>query len=74
MMTLTHFELEVAKRLGKKSAVVCPQCGAPLIYRQNRQNNSFFLGCNRYPDCTFGMDIPEDIRAEILGQSKLPGF
>ena len=29
----------------------CPKCGAPMREKNNRKNNSTFLGCVNYPEC-----------------------
>ena len=31
---------------------LCPVCGKPLIYKQNRKGQSF-VGCSGFPSCTF---------------------
>lgn len=32
---------------------LCPKCGSLLVKRTNRESGKQFLGCSRYPDCTF---------------------
>ncbi|MBV9703346.1 MAG: topoisomerase DNA-binding C4 zinc finger domain-containing protein [Methylobacteriaceae bacterium] len=29
----------------------CPRCGNPTIVRQNKEDQSFFLGCMNFPRC-----------------------
>ena len=60
--------------IGKKTAQACPECGAVMVVRQNRTDRTFFLGCNRYPDCTATIEIPESMRLDLMGVAKLPGF
>ena len=31
---------------------ICPVCGKPLVYKQNRQKQTF-IGCSGYPSCKF---------------------
>src|SRR5262250_846300 len=45
-------------------AADCPQCGAPLVLRQNRQSGALFTGCSAYPDCAFSE--PHDPRVQTL--------
>jgi ssDNA-binding Zn-finger/Zn-ribbon topoisomerase 1 len=49
----------------------CPDCGAEMIVRTNRENGSQFLGCTSYPKCKRTEEIPENIRMELEGQPKL---
>jgi ssDNA-binding Zn-finger/Zn-ribbon topoisomerase 1 len=49
----------------------CPDCGAWMVIRTNRENGSQFLGCTRYPECKRTEEIPESIRMELEGQEKL---
>ena len=34
-----------------KPAFPCPQCGAPLLRRKSKKDNSWFWGCSAWPDC-----------------------
>lgn len=60
--------------IGKKTSKPCPDCGAIMVVRKNRQNGSFFLGCNDFPTCKRTMPIPEDMKMELMGFATLPGF
>lgn len=31
----------------------CPECGSPLVVKQNRKRKSSFLGCSNYPNCSY---------------------
>ncbi len=31
----------------------CPECGERLTVRENRRRSNLFIGCSRYPKCTF---------------------
>ena len=46
---------------------VCPECGAPMVYRRSRFGK--FLGCSRYPECkhTLKKDGKEKKQAEPVG-------
>ena len=57
-------------------AITCPECGpaTPLIERTNSVNGSTFLGCSRYPECTYTRSIPESWRMRRAGEATLPGF
>lgn len=46
----------------------CPDCGAPLAERTNRQNGSTFLGCTRYPECKHTEPVPESVKMRRAGQ------
>ncbi len=49
----------------------CPKCGAKLIVRTNRENESQFLGCPRFPECDHTERIPESIRMRLSGHPTL---
>jgi ssDNA-binding Zn-finger/Zn-ribbon topoisomerase 1 len=51
-----------------KIAITCPKCGGMMVRRTNRSNGSEFLGCSRYPDCTYTQPLPEDIKLREAGQ------
>jgi len=63
-----------------ETSIYCPRCKAEgrgavkLIVRTNRQNDSQFLGCPNWPNCTHTESIPEWIKMEAAGASRLPGF
>ena len=57
----------LANMRGKKTTKPCPDCGAVMIVRQNKQDGSFFLGCNRYPDCKVTMEIDESFVMKLQG-------
>jgi ssDNA-binding Zn-finger/Zn-ribbon topoisomerase 1 len=46
----------------------CPQCGATLTERTNRETGEPFLGCSRYPDCKHTEPMPESIKLRRAGQ------
>jgi ssDNA-binding Zn-finger/Zn-ribbon topoisomerase 1 len=54
--------------------VVTCVCGAPMAERLNRQNNSAFMGCTRFPDCTETQKTPAFIEVKRAGGLELPGF
>jgi ssDNA-binding Zn-finger/Zn-ribbon topoisomerase 1 len=51
----------------------CPKCGVntPLVERVNRASGESFLGCSKYPTCTYTEPLPEAIRLKRLGQQEL---
>jgi ssDNA-binding Zn-finger/Zn-ribbon topoisomerase 1 len=57
--------------VGKKTAVACTECGAVMIIRKQRHADSFFLGCNRYPDCHNTDEIDEALYMELIGQKRM---
>jgi ssDNA-binding Zn-finger/Zn-ribbon topoisomerase 1 len=39
----------------------CPMClGGKLIERENHRTGSKFLGCTRYPKCTYTQKVEEE--------------
>jgi len=36
----------------KPENVTCPECGGPMVSRQNRRDQTRFWGCKAYPKCT----------------------
>lgn len=38
-------------------AAVCPECGGGLSLRTNHNDNSNFLGCNKFPECRWKSEI-----------------
>lgn len=45
----------------------CPECGAGLVVRTNRENDSQFIGCMAWPNCTHTEAIPESLRMRLMG-------
>lgn len=35
----------------KPQNVECPECGGPMVSRQNKRDGSRFWGCKKYPAC-----------------------
>ena len=52
----------------------CPDCGQPLVKRQNGQTGHEFLGCSQYPRCRHTEELPETLRMRLLGAPELPIF
>jgi len=46
-----YSKLEHLAQSSKDVEMICPNCGAPMKLRKNKQNGNVFLGCSRYPDC-----------------------
>jgi len=59
--------------VGKKTKKYCPDCGAPMVVRQNKQDGSYFLGCNGYPGCKKTMSLSETTMMELSGAPTLFG-
>lgn len=57
-----------------KITKMCLECGSPLAVRRNKQTDSEFLGCTRWPECNYTEPVPELYRMEAAGAAKLPGF
>jgi ssDNA-binding Zn-finger/Zn-ribbon topoisomerase 1 len=53
--------------VGKKVNIACPDCGAMMVVRRNRENGSYFLGCHRYPNCKVTLEIDEPLKMKLLG-------
>jgi ssDNA-binding Zn-finger/Zn-ribbon topoisomerase 1 len=58
------------------TAKTCPKCGpvVRLIVRTNTKTNEQFLGCENWPECFYTEPLSEDLKMELLGASRLPGF
>jgi ssDNA-binding Zn-finger/Zn-ribbon topoisomerase 1 len=69
-----YLRLKLSEKVGQKTRQACPECGAVMVIRQNKHDQSFFLGCHNYPDCKHTMDIPESMKLGLLGYQQLPGF
>ena len=67
----TTQKARLSAMVGKKTAKSCPDCGAVLIVRKNRENESFFLGCGDYPNCRHTENIDEAMYLDILGYKKM---
>ncbi len=54
----------------------CPNCGAKLVVRQNREMGQDFLACPnfRITGCSHTEPIPEDVNMRRIGASMLPGL
>jgi ssDNA-binding Zn-finger/Zn-ribbon topoisomerase 1 len=62
-----RLEIILSSLVGKQVGKSCPDCGATMIVRRNRENGSYFLGCHRYPDCKVTMEIDEPLKMKLLG-------
>lgn len=58
----------------------CPDCrdegrgAVKLVVRTNSENGTQFLGCPNFPMCRHSEPIPEDVKMEAAGATRLPGF
>ena len=52
----------------------CPECGALLTIRRNRETRETFLGCSGWPKCTYTEPLPIDVQLRAMGAPTLPGF
>ena len=59
---------------GFRSGITCPACGGELLVRTVRRPGHQFLGCENYPVCKYGQDIPSAWYAKVGGQATLPGL
>ena len=57
-------------------AKLCPECERPerLVLRVNRHTQQKFLGCPKYPECTYTEELPLDQELRLSGAATLPGF
>ena len=49
----------------------CPNCYRPMAIKRNRQNDTRFLGCSGYPDCTYTKPLPESVQLREKGYKEL---
>lgn len=61
-------------REGQLVELSCPEHGSPLLVRRNHLNDSQFLGCPRYPECTYTRSLPTDVILRQQGATMLPGL
>lgn len=54
-------KLESLVHESKDVEMTCPNCGAPLKIRTNKQNNTNFIGCSNYPSCKFTAKLNDEI-------------
>ena len=61
------------KLKGKETEKSCPKCGVAhrLIIRENVGQGTLFLGCGNWPRCNYTEPLPEDIKMQALGQTRL---
>jgi DNA topoisomerase-1 len=55
-------EMESAKDQQVEDAGPCPKCKAPLVKRWSKSGP--FLGCSKYPDCTYTRPLEGDARPQ----------
>ncbi|MBN4077314.1 type I DNA topoisomerase [Sulfobacillus acidophilus] len=55
----------VIEKVDKNVDVDCQKCGAKMALKQGKYGR--FLGCSRYPDCTFTMPLPTGIKCPKEG-------
>jgi hypothetical protein len=53
-----------ASDMGDPEPLMCPDCGAEMALRTNRQNGNKFWGCRKYPSCRGTRDEDGLSRAE----------
>lgn len=58
--------------VGKKAGY-CPN-GHKMAIRSNKDDDSLFLGCTKFPECRETREIPTHILMELEGAEPLPGF
>ena len=54
--------LDKAEKSGNIPEIPCDECGAPMVIRVSRRGR--FLGCSKYPDCTFTKPLPSQEKKE----------
>lgn len=45
-----------------------------MVVRRNSINQSEFLGCSGYPECTHAEKLPASVLMERQGAKRIPGF
>lgn len=61
----TRVDGKIVPMESEKVDINCKQCGAALIVRRGKYGE--FLGCSRYPDCSFSMAMPTNVKCPELG-------
>ena len=46
---------------------ICPNCGAPLVYRKSKKGDEF-IGCSNFPKCRYVESIAKD--GEVVEEEK----
>lgn len=46
---------------------LCPDCAQLLVIRTNKLNESQFLGCSGYPECTHTEPLTEYMKLRMAG-------
>jgi DNA topoisomerase-1 len=50
----------IIPEVAQKTDQLCKTCGAPLVVKKGKFGS--FLGCSRYPECSFTMPMPTGIK------------
>ena len=50
-------EEEVTIGPGRVNEMTCPECGADMVVRTNKQNGHTFLGCSDWPKCEHTISV-----------------
>lgn len=58
-------QMNLATMVGRRTNIPCPRCGAIMVIRQNKAEQTFFLGCNTFPNCKGTREIEERMYFEI---------
>ena len=58
----------------KRITTPCPKCGGELVVRKVKQTGTEFLGCERWPKCSFTEPMPAYFEMLRAGAVPLPGF
>lgn len=51
--------VERSRDLALSTAITCPECGTALAAWQHNHTGEYFLGCTRYPHCSFTQPMPD---------------
>lgn len=65
-----QFFKEGGEEVAEGPEVLCEQCGAPMVVRKSRRGP--FLGCSKYPECTFTRPMPGDETAPVEKKEPAP--
>ena len=49
----------------------CPDCGEPMVIKQDPDSRTEYLGCSAYPKCEWAEELPTDIRLRRMGSPRL---
>jgi len=65
---LVAFGGNVVDKKAEETNLSCPKCSNPLVVRFSR--NGEFVGCSKYPECTFTSNFSRDEKGQVMLEEK----